>query len=143
MKGLGLYLFRQLQFVIEQEITNISSESLVVRFPRSDQIDTQIWYKSYMKRSFSTCKYRTCRHSTMTLPSIHNFSTSVSIFAVMIPTENPIRMKKPIPRTAQENRCEKHPSLKNIACSFARSFNWMLPPHILKDFGGQREGLLR
>lgn len=48
-------------------------------------------------------------------PSIHNFSTSVSIFAVMIPTESPMRTKKPTTRTTQQFRREKHPSLKKMA----------------------------
>jgi len=47
-------------------------------------------------------------------PSIHNFSTSVSIVAVMIPTENPIRTKKPTATTAQQYRREKDPNLKKI-----------------------------
>lgn len=59
-------------------------------------------------------RYSSSNHS----PSTHNFSTSVSIFAFMRPTENPIRIKKPTARTAQQWRCEKHPSLKNNACSF-------------------------
>lgn len=53
-------------------------------------------------------------------PSIHNFSTSVSIVAVMIPTESPIRTKKPAARTAQQFRREKRPNLKKIAWSFDR-----------------------
>jgi len=53
-----------------------------------------------------------------------------------------MRMKKPIARTVQENRCEKHPKLKNTVCSFVRSFSAILWP-IPKDFSCPPDGIFR
>ena len=86
-------------------------------------------YVSYRWRSsflhLHSWKYKPIMLSRMlqagyNLPSVHNFSTSVSIFAFMIPTESPMRTKKPIARTTQQFRREKHPNLKKMAWSFER-----------------------
>lgn len=79
------------------------------------------------------------KHVCYNVPSIHNFSTSVSILAVMIPTESPISMKNPTARTAQQWRREKQPSLKNIPCSFERSFEAVRWPISQTSYGRSRQ----